>query len=60
MNKLKRWMKQRELSQADLARQFGISTAYLSFFLNGHRTFGAKTALRISRLTGIPMEELFR
>ena len=50
----------KKLSQNKFADFLGISPTYLSLFYSGKRTFGGKTALRISALTEIPMEELYR
>jgi len=50
----------KKLSQNKFASFLGISSTYLSLFYSGKRTFGGKTALRISVLTRIPMEELYR
>jgi len=44
----------------ELARDLGISDAMISQYFARKKSFSAKSALRISRQTGIPMEELFR
>jgi len=55
---LENYMKQHGLSRKQLAEKLQISESYLSHFLNGRRHFGGKTALRISKLIGIPVEDL--
>jgi len=55
---LEEYMKEHGFSRKQLAEKLQISESYLSHFLNGRRHFGGKTALRISRLTGIPVENL--
>ena len=47
-------------TRAELAKRLGISGGMVSHYFKGVRVFSGKTALRISRLTGIPMEELYR
>lgn len=46
--------------QRELAQALGISDAMLSLYFHGKKSFGARTALRIARLTGIPMERLYQ
>jgi transcriptional regulator with XRE-family HTH domain len=46
------------LSGRDLARELGISEAYLSQVLSGQRSLSKKLARRISALTGIPVLNL--
>ena len=46
------------LSGRDLARELGISEAYLSQVLSGQRSLSKKLAQRISALTGIPVLNL--
>jgi len=48
----------RGLSGRGLARELGISDAYLSQVLSGQRSFSKKLAQRISVLTGIPVLNL--
>lgn len=54
------YMKKNNLSRKELAKELGITEAYLSYFFNGKRTFGTKAALRISQKTGIPIENLIQ
>jgi len=58
---LRRYMKRQGIkSQAELARRLQISEGMVSLVFKGERVFGGKTGLRISRLTAIPMEELYQ
>ena len=57
---LEKYMKQHDLSRRQLAKKLKISESYLSHFLNGRRRFGGKTALRISKITGIPVETILQ
>jgi len=57
---LEKYMKQHDLSRRQLAKKLKISESYLSHFLNGRRNFGGKTALRISKITGIPVESILQ
>ena len=53
-------MEKNNLTRKELAKELGITEAYLSYFFNGKRTFGTKAALRISQKTGIPLENLIK
>lgn len=53
---LKDWMRRRGFNQADACRFLGFDGASMSNFCAGKRTPGLDTALRIERLTGIPVE----
>jgi plasmid maintenance system antidote protein VapI len=55
---LEKYMKKTGLSQADLSRMFEISESIISYYLNGKRNIGKRTALHISKITGIPVMEL--
>ena len=55
---LKQYMKKTGFSQADLSRMFEISESIISYYLNGKRNIGKRTALHISKITGIPAMEL--
>jgi len=48
----------KRLSGRALARELGISEAYLSQILSGQRSLSKKLAQRISALTGIPVLNL--
>jgi transcriptional regulator with XRE-family HTH domain len=60
IQKIQAYLNEHGFSQEQFARLAEISPSYISCFLSGKRTFGSKVALRISKLTGIPMEELYR
>lgn len=53
---LRDWMRRRGFTQADAARFLNFDAASMSNFCAGKRTPGLETALRIERLTGIPVE----
>ena len=57
---LQEFKKIRKLTQKQLAVLLGISQTYISLYFSGKRTFGAKTAIRISQKTGIPIENLIQ
>jgi transcriptional regulator with XRE-family HTH domain len=58
---LRRYMKARGMKkQRELARDLKLSDAMISRYFSGEKSFSARTALRVSHQTGIPMEELFR
>jgi transcriptional regulator with XRE-family HTH domain len=47
-------------SLSRLARQLGISQSYLSEIRHGKKTPTLELALRISKVTGVPVESLVR
>ena len=58
---LREYMKKNHIkTQADLAEKLNVSEAYISRYFSKDRSFGAKTALRISEITGIPVENLIQ
>jgi len=58
---LREYMKERGMNkQCELARDLGVSDAMISRYFAGQKSFSAKSALRISHHTGIPMEQLFQ
>jgi len=54
------YMNKKNMSRKELAKKLGITESYLSYHFSGKRTFGAQTALRISKITGIPLENLIK
>lgn len=55
---LKQWMDARGLTQGALAGMLGKSEAQMSRWLSGHRAVPIPIAIRLSDLTGIPVERL--
>jgi transcriptional regulator with XRE-family HTH domain len=54
------YMHRKNMSRRELSKKLGITESYLSYYFSGKRKFGAQTALRISDITGIPVENLIR
>lgn len=46
--------------QGELAADLKLSDATISLYFHGKRSFGIKTALRVSAYTRIPLAELFQ
>lgn len=57
-NSLSRFLKEKNMTQADLAKKLRVSRSLISFYLSGQRQPGREMARRISNLTGIPVLEL--
>jgi transcriptional regulator with XRE-family HTH domain len=55
---LQKYMEKTGFSQADLSRMFDISESIISYYLNGKRNIGKRTAFHISKITGIPVIDL--
>lgn len=64
VNDFSKWLIQemtfREWSQADLARQSGISKGMISHLVSGTREPGAETCKALARSLRMPEEEVFR
>lgn len=52
------WMEATGTNQAQLAKQLGISTPHLSNILSKSRRCSLYVALKISKLTNVPIESL--
>ena len=52
----KDWMRRRIFTQADAARHLQLEESYVSVLANGKRSPGLATAIKLERLTGIPVE----
>ena len=50
------WMRRRGFTQADASRYLGMEPPYVNVLANGKRSPGLVVALRLERLTGIPVE----
>jgi transcriptional regulator with XRE-family HTH domain len=55
-DQLRDWMRRRGFTQADAARYLAVDEPYVSVLLSGKRTPGLDNAIRLERLTGIPVE----
>jgi len=53
---LKDWMRRRGFKNADAARYLEIDEPYISVLASGKRTPGLDNAVKLERLTGIPVE----
>jgi transcriptional regulator with XRE-family HTH domain len=47
-----------KIADGDFARKIGVTAGYLSLLRNGKRSPSPAVALRISKLTGIPLEDV--
>jgi plasmid maintenance system antidote protein VapI len=50
------WMRRRGFNKADAARYLEFPAPYVSYLISGDRTPGLANAIKIERLTGIPVE----
>ncbi len=55
-DQLRDWMERREFKQREAAKYLQFDETQMSSFLSGRRSPGLTTAVRIERLTGIPVE----
>jgi plasmid maintenance system antidote protein VapI len=53
---LRDWIKRSSLTQRQAADRFGWDEAQLSHLLAGRRNLGLASAIKIERMTGIPVE----
>ena len=50
------WLRRRGFTQADAARYLEFDAPYVSVLVSGARTPGLANAIKLERLTGIPVE----
>lgn len=55
-DQLKDWMRRRGFKSADAARYLEMDEPYISVLINSKRTPGLDNAIKLERLTGIPVE----
>jgi transcriptional regulator with XRE-family HTH domain len=60
MEGLREYMQARELTQAELATQLGVSQPTVSDWLNGKTKPTAGRLLKISKKTGVSVDELLK
>lgn len=56
---LNRWCKQNLFTRAELAEKIGISASNLNRILHGQAHMSAKNAVKIQRVTGLSIREIF-
>ena len=57
---IKRWMRERNMSQRELARIAGVHESMISRFLNGTRFLGVRPLLRLAKEMGVSVEAFFQ
>jgi plasmid maintenance system antidote protein VapI len=55
-DQLRDWMRRRGFKSSDAARYLEMDEPYISVLINGKRTPGLDNAIKLERLTGIPVE----
>lgn len=55
--RVRTFLASREMTQADLAAQLGISPSHLSEILNGKETASLDLAVKLEDITGIPARD---
>lgn len=58
--KLTIWLNKRGMSYRALAAAVGVTPAAISQYFHGMREPGRETLMKISRVTGIPIDDLVR
>jgi putative transcriptional regulator len=59
-NEIKVLRARHDLTQADLAERVGVTRKTINTIENGHFVPSTVLALKISRVFGVPVEEVFR
>ena len=59
MNKLKKYRELRKITQAELAKAIGVKRTTITMIESGVNRPSLKTAFKLSKYFGIPVEELF-
>jgi len=60
MLSIEKFIRERGLTQAAFAKEIGISEAMLSLCLNRKRRLGLSVAMRVKKLTGLPLDEIYK
>lgn len=55
---MKKLLEEKELSQAELADEVGVTPTYMSYILRGLRTPAVDVAKRIAERLGVTLDEL--
>jgi transcriptional regulator with XRE-family HTH domain len=55
---IKDWMKNKKVTRLELAKMMECTPKHISYFIHGQRNFSAGKLLRISKITGISIEDL--
>lgn len=58
MERLQQYLTENKLSQAEFARLFGVKQPTVWEWLNGHSSPTAENLQKLSRLTGLSIDEL--
>lgn len=58
MQSIKAFMLKRDLTQADLANEVGVTQGMVSLWLSGRKRPSLDNLLSLSRITGVRIEEL--
>lgn len=57
-NPLRQWLKDAQVSQAQLAKRIGYQPAMMSMVVNGRRKFSAEQVVKCAAVTGISEHDL--
>jgi plasmid maintenance system antidote protein VapI len=57
VTKLQRWMAEKQVDAATLARRLGCTPPVLSYLLNRKRPLSADMAARLTKVTGLRFDE---
>lgn len=55
-DQLRAWLVRSKLNQVQGARALSLTETYMSLLLSGHRKPGRDNAIKLERLTGVPVE----
>lgn len=57
---VEQFLKERKMSRREFALKLGITEAMMSYCLNHKRRFGIEKAMKISRITGLTLEQIYK
>lgn len=60
MLSIARYIRDNGMTQSAFAKKAGISEAMLSYCLRGERRLGLSAALRVKKITGLDLDEIYR
>ena len=59
MPRLRAVLEEKEVTQKSLAKKAGVTASTMCKYVNGDREPGVRTAIRMARMLGVTVEELF-
>ena len=59
MDAVRRWLRQNDMTGAELGKRVGVSKASVCLWLSGKRTPRAATARKLAKVTGLSLDAIY-